>query len=182
MIVSVVLLDCSCEYHFSALNIFVPHEGKPGLWELDSDYYLHVCGIGDDVVPKGYSPTDVDPVGSVLCMISSIPIFCHSLLNVESWDTWGEEEGQEVDVVGYGDRDLVKGCLGVHFGTACCCSLLVLAVDYIHEASIGNLNFLLCYSILSVDLKISPTKWYQRVVRVQWGLYRMIWRLKLRIM
>ncbi|KAI3691427.1 hypothetical protein L2E82_49786 [Cichorium intybus] len=67
---------------------------------------------------------------------------------------------------GCGHRDLVRGCLGVRFGTACYCSLLVLDVDYIYEASIGNLNFLLYCSILSIDLKTSPTKWYQRVVFV----------------
>ncbi|KAJ0091599.1 hypothetical protein Patl1_14100 [Pistacia atlantica] len=31
------------------LGYFKPQEGKPALWELDSDYYLHVSGIGDDV-------------------------------------------------------------------------------------------------------------------------------------
>lgn len=33
------------------LGYFQPQEGKPALWELDSDYYLHVSGIGDDLVP-----------------------------------------------------------------------------------------------------------------------------------
>ncbi|XP_010682007.2 phosphatidylinositol-3-phosphatase SAC1 isoform X1 [Beta vulgaris subsp. vulgaris] len=35
-----------------AINLFLgyfrPKEGKPALWELDSDYYLHVVGVGDD--------------------------------------------------------------------------------------------------------------------------------------
>lgn len=35
-----------------AINLFLgyfhPEEGKPALWELDSDYYLHVSGTGDD--------------------------------------------------------------------------------------------------------------------------------------
>ncbi|PKA65063.1 Phosphoinositide phosphatase SAC1 [Apostasia shenzhenica] len=35
-----------------AINLFLghfqPQEGKPALWELDSDYYLHVSGTGDD--------------------------------------------------------------------------------------------------------------------------------------
>ncbi|GMP79073.1 hypothetical protein CsSME_00034753 [Camellia sinensis var. sinensis] len=31
------------------LGYFQPQEGKPALWELDSDYYLHVSGIGDDL-------------------------------------------------------------------------------------------------------------------------------------
>ncbi|XP_044510493.1 phosphatidylinositol-3-phosphatase SAC1 isoform X7 [Mangifera indica] len=33
------------------LGYFQPQEGKPALWELDSDYYLHVSGIGDDLFP-----------------------------------------------------------------------------------------------------------------------------------
>ncbi|PHT83508.1 hypothetical protein T459_11951 [Capsicum annuum] len=37
------------------LGYFQPREGKPALWELDSDYYLHVSGIGDDLIPDyGY--------------------------------------------------------------------------------------------------------------------------------
>ncbi|XP_010921635.1 phosphatidylinositol-3-phosphatase SAC1 isoform X2 [Elaeis guineensis] len=32
------------------LGYFQPHEGKPALWELDSDYHLHVSGIGDEPV------------------------------------------------------------------------------------------------------------------------------------
>nr|GEV70849.1 phosphoinositide phosphatase SAC1 [Tanacetum cinerariifolium] len=35
------------------LGYFQPKDGKPALWELDSDYYLHVSGIGDDLVPEG---------------------------------------------------------------------------------------------------------------------------------
>ncbi|XP_010104489.2 phosphoinositide phosphatase SAC1 [Morus notabilis] len=33
------------------LGYFKPQDGKPALWELDSDYYLHVSGIGDDLFP-----------------------------------------------------------------------------------------------------------------------------------
>ncbi|XP_023550064.1 phosphoinositide phosphatase SAC1 [Cucurbita pepo subsp. pepo] len=33
------------------LGYFQPQEGKPALWELDSDYYLHVSGLGDDLFP-----------------------------------------------------------------------------------------------------------------------------------
>ncbi|CAI9266744.1 unnamed protein product [Lactuca saligna] len=40
------------------LGYFQPQEGKPALWELDSDYYLHVSGIGDDLIPEGYLPSD----------------------------------------------------------------------------------------------------------------------------
>lgn len=34
------------------LGYFQPLDGKPALWELDSDYYLHVSGIGDDLIPN----------------------------------------------------------------------------------------------------------------------------------
>lgn len=34
------------------LGYFQPQEGKPALWELDSDYYLHVSGIGDELFPN----------------------------------------------------------------------------------------------------------------------------------
>jgi hypothetical protein len=30
------------------LGYFQPQEGKPALWELDTDYYLHVTTAGDD--------------------------------------------------------------------------------------------------------------------------------------
>ncbi|XP_076898917.1 phosphatidylinositol-3-phosphatase SAC1-like [Bidens hawaiensis] len=46
------------------LGYFQPQDGKPALWELDSDYYLHVSGIGDDLVPEGYSLSDAEPVGT----------------------------------------------------------------------------------------------------------------------
>lgn len=42
-------------FFFRFLGYFQPREGKPALWELDSDYYLHVSGIGDDLIPDyGY--------------------------------------------------------------------------------------------------------------------------------
>ncbi|XP_021767175.1 phosphoinositide phosphatase SAC1-like isoform X1 [Chenopodium quinoa] len=53
-----------------AINLFLgyfrPKEGKPALWELDSDYYLHVVGVGDDIISdKCFSnpPTDAIPLG-----------------------------------------------------------------------------------------------------------------------
>ncbi|KAM7461212.1 hypothetical protein LguiA_029333 [Lonicera macranthoides] len=44
------------------LGYFQPQEGKPALWELDSDYYLHVSGIGDDLIPAECLPVDDKPV------------------------------------------------------------------------------------------------------------------------
>uniref|UniRef100_A0A5B7BQR1 Putative phosphoinositide phosphatase SAC1 n=1 Tax=Davidia involucrata TaxID=16924 RepID=A0A5B7BQR1_DAVIN len=46
------------------LGYFQPKEGKPALWELDSDYYLHIAGIGDGLIPNMSSPADAKPVGA----------------------------------------------------------------------------------------------------------------------
>ncbi|PON85051.1 SAC domain containing protein [Trema orientale] len=46
------------------LGYFKPQEGKPALWELDSDYYLHVSGIGDDIFPDSCSETNSLHVGA----------------------------------------------------------------------------------------------------------------------
>ncbi|GAV78441.1 Syja_N domain-containing protein [Cephalotus follicularis] len=45
------------------LGYFKPQEGKPALWELDSDYYLHVSGIGDDLLPDKRLAANAKPVG-----------------------------------------------------------------------------------------------------------------------
>lgn len=45
------------------LGYFQPQEGKPALWELDSDYYLHVSGIGDDLIPEYGLSFDASAVG-----------------------------------------------------------------------------------------------------------------------
>ncbi|VFR00828.1 unnamed protein product [Cuscuta campestris] len=45
------------------LGYFQPQEGKPALWELDSDYYLHVSGVGDDIVPEKGSLVGKEPAG-----------------------------------------------------------------------------------------------------------------------
>jgi hypothetical protein len=36
------------------LGYFQPQEGKPALWELDTDYYLHVTTAIDDLAPDSY--------------------------------------------------------------------------------------------------------------------------------
>ncbi|XP_066350658.1 phosphatidylinositol-3-phosphatase SAC1-like [Miscanthus floridulus] len=36
------------------LGYFQPQEGKPALWELDTDYYLHVTTAGDDLMSDSY--------------------------------------------------------------------------------------------------------------------------------
>ncbi|KAL9245477.1 hypothetical protein vseg_019124 [Gypsophila vaccaria] len=45
------------------LGYFKPQEGKPALWELDSDYYLHVAGVGDDVTMDRSSLDDGQVLG-----------------------------------------------------------------------------------------------------------------------
>ncbi|GFP81393.1 phosphoinositide phosphatase sac1 [Phtheirospermum japonicum] len=48
-----------------------PKKEKRALWELDSDYYLHVSGIGDDLMP-GSSFDDAKP--SVVAGIPLTPV------------------------------------------------------------------------------------------------------------
>ncbi|XP_028091380.1 phosphoinositide phosphatase SAC1-like [Camellia sinensis] len=47
------------------LGYFQPQEGKPALWVLDSDYYLHVSGIGDDLfIPDNSSLSEAKLMGA----------------------------------------------------------------------------------------------------------------------
>ncbi|KAG8046307.1 hypothetical protein GUJ93_ZPchr0008g12781 [Zizania palustris] len=50
------------------LGYFQPQDGKPALWELDTDYYLHVTTAGDDLTSDSYhmssSPGNNAPVES----------------------------------------------------------------------------------------------------------------------
>ncbi|MED6167933.1 Phosphoinositide phosphatase sac1 [Stylosanthes scabra] len=55
------------------LGYFQPQEGKPALWELDSDYYLHVSGIGDDLIPESCCELNAKPAGSVGMTFRPIP-------------------------------------------------------------------------------------------------------------
>ncbi|XP_061364160.1 phosphatidylinositol-3-phosphatase SAC1 isoform X2 [Gastrolobium bilobum] len=55
------------------LGYFQPQEGKPALWELDSDYYLHVSGIGDDLIPEKCSETNPEPSGRAGLVFTPIP-------------------------------------------------------------------------------------------------------------
>ncbi|KAL2652583.1 hypothetical protein R1flu_020711 [Riccia fluitans] len=51
-----------------AINLFLghfqPQEGKPALWELDSDYYLHVGGYGGECTPTADGAFQ-KPVGAI---------------------------------------------------------------------------------------------------------------------
>ncbi|KAK9271414.1 hypothetical protein L1049_027004 [Liquidambar formosana] len=55
------------------LGYFKPQEGKPALWELDSDYYLHVSGIGDELFPDKSLLADAKPGGGVGNSLAPIP-------------------------------------------------------------------------------------------------------------
>lgn len=55
------------------LGYFKPQEGKPALWELDSDYYLHVSGYGDDFFPDKCFKDDNKPAGVVGREFAPIP-------------------------------------------------------------------------------------------------------------
>ncbi|KAB2040923.1 hypothetical protein ES319_D02G116000v1 [Gossypium barbadense] len=55
------------------LGYFQPQEGKPALWELDSDYYLHVSGTGDDLFPDKCVEDNVKPLRVVGKILAPIP-------------------------------------------------------------------------------------------------------------
>ncbi|CAL1363520.1 unnamed protein product [Linum trigynum] len=48
-----------------AINLFLgyfrPQEGRPALWELDTDYYLHIAAVGDDPVENGIGTINLGP-------------------------------------------------------------------------------------------------------------------------
>ncbi|XP_077213252.1 phosphoinositide phosphatase family protein [Tasmannia lanceolata] len=55
------------------LGYFQPQEGKPALWELDSDYYLHVFGIGDEPIPDKSLSVDQMPIVGTRTTLAPIP-------------------------------------------------------------------------------------------------------------
>ncbi|KAK8960533.1 Phosphoinositide phosphatase SAC1 [Platanthera guangdongensis] len=55
------------------LGYFQPEEGKPSLWELDSDYYLHVSGTGDD--PENSVPTNITCMKGTTMKLAPISAF-----------------------------------------------------------------------------------------------------------
>ncbi|KAL5230826.1 hypothetical protein ABZP36_029602 [Zizania latifolia] len=57
------------------LGYFQPQDGKPSLWELDTDYYLHVTTAGDDLTSDSYhmsSPGNSAP-GESGAALSPVP-------------------------------------------------------------------------------------------------------------
>ncbi|XP_052734267.1 phosphatidylinositol-3-phosphatase SAC1 isoform X2 [Vigna angularis] len=65
------------------LGYFQPHEGKPALWELDSDYYLHVSGVGDDLIPEKCSEPNPKPSESGGIVFSPIPACREDFLRIK---------------------------------------------------------------------------------------------------
>ncbi|ESW03281.1 hypothetical protein PHAVU_011G001200 [Phaseolus vulgaris] len=65
------------------LGYFQPHEGKPALWELDSDYYLHVSGIGDDLSPEKCSEPNPKPSGRGGIIFTPIPACREDFLRIK---------------------------------------------------------------------------------------------------
>nr|XP_024397678.1 phosphoinositide phosphatase SAC1-like isoform X3 [Physcomitrium patens] len=67
-----------------AMNLFLghfrPQEGKPALWELDSDYYLHVAGCEDELSKDDKIPLPVTGVKGTLQaprkMEGAMPVAC----------------------------------------------------------------------------------------------------------
>ncbi|XXG87112.1 hypothetical protein AAC387_Pa11g1879 [Persea americana] len=54
------------------LGYFQPQEGKSALWELDSDYYLHVSGTGDEFILDRSSSVDATPKVGIKNTLSPI--------------------------------------------------------------------------------------------------------------
>ncbi|KAL4202284.1 hypothetical protein AMTRI_Chr02g220260 [Amborella trichopoda] len=70
------------------LGYFQPQEGKPALWDLDSDYYLHVCGVPDETVPVNSSSIDAATMAGGKSNLAPIPA-CRedfSLMKLTSFD------------------------------------------------------------------------------------------------
>ncbi|KAI4313394.1 hypothetical protein L6164_026380 [Bauhinia variegata] len=55
------------------LGYFQPQEGKPALWELDSDYYLHVSGISDFLIYEKGCELNPNPSGRARITLTPIP-------------------------------------------------------------------------------------------------------------
>ncbi|XP_068649727.1 phosphatidylinositol-3-phosphatase SAC1 isoform X1 [Aristolochia californica] len=55
------------------LGYFQPQDGKPALWDLDSDYYLHISGIGDELFPCNSVSEDLKPAVRPKITLAPIP-------------------------------------------------------------------------------------------------------------
>ncbi|KDP42390.1 hypothetical protein JCGZ_02447 [Jatropha curcas] len=55
------------------LGFFRPQEGKPALWELDTDYYLHVAGIQEDPDPETCIPQSSPKAEGVGMTLAPVP-------------------------------------------------------------------------------------------------------------
>ncbi|XP_042426608.1 phosphatidylinositol-3-phosphatase SAC1-like isoform X2 [Zingiber officinale] len=67
------------------LGYFQPKDGKPALWELETDYYLHVAGIGDEVVPDSDRslPFDTTHLSGLQSTLVPIPAYKRDFLRIK---------------------------------------------------------------------------------------------------
>ncbi|KAM7277895.1 hypothetical protein ACFE04_005029 [Oxalis oulophora] len=103
------------------LGYFKPQDGKPALWELDSDYYLHVSGIGDGMFPeKCSSQGNAKPLG-VGASLTPIPA-CRedfSRMKLTSFDKLIEKTCSMIkDVRLYNESDQKPGGSSANSGVA----------------------------------------------------------------
>ncbi|KAJ0082496.1 hypothetical protein Patl1_10743 [Pistacia atlantica] len=79
------------------LGYFKPQEGKPAPWELDSDYYLHVSGIGDDLFPDKCLDVFTNSIAAVSCKLFDVITADMGAADppVEERESQKKEEGEE---------------------------------------------------------------------------------------
>ncbi|CAJ1972730.1 unnamed protein product [Sphenostylis stenocarpa] len=66
-----------------AINLYYSSEGTPALWELDSDYYLHVSGVEDDLIPEKCSEPNPKPPGGGGMVFNPIPACREDFLRIK---------------------------------------------------------------------------------------------------
>ncbi|XP_028792327.1 phosphoinositide phosphatase SAC1 isoform X2 [Neltuma alba] len=97
------------------LGYFQPQEGKPALWELDSDYYLHVSGIGDDLISDKGSELITKPSRRTGTTLIPVPA-CRedfSRIKLTSFDKLIEKTRSEIrNVRLFGEPDQKPGGFG----------------------------------------------------------------------
>ncbi|KAE8055962.1 hypothetical protein FH972_012766 [Carpinus fangiana] len=94
------------------LGYFQPREGKPAIWELDSDYYLHVSGIGDDLFLFNCPQSDAKLVAGVGVNLAPIPAWKgdFSRMKLTEFDKLIERTSSVIkDVRLYGEPDQRHG-------------------------------------------------------------------------
>ncbi|WOL18777.1 phosphoinositide phosphatase SAC1 [Canna indica] len=97
------------------LGYFQPKEGKPALWELETDYYLHVARIGDeDVLHFDRSiPFDMIPPDGVQTPLAPIPACKRDFYRIKltSFDKLMERTCSSIKNVRLFSESDVKACV-----------------------------------------------------------------------